>query len=551
MKRVVAPAVLTAALLVVYLLELSRDKNRVIESLKTLSPLFLEIALVVFVALFVICLKDLAEPFKSVPGKARLLLPALLLFSFALAFFVAPRTHRIYYDESIYLHVGQSIASTERAQMVNFGEIKDGKLLVIQGEYNKQPNAYPCFLSLFYRVFGPSENLSFLINNLVFPLSCLLVFGIGFLLSGRARIGLYAAFVFAVIPQNILWHSTTSVEPANTFFICLTVLIFLVFLRTGKSRLLFLAAAGACFTAQFRLESSLIFPLLGILAFLEERGEFKSPKLCWAVPLVLFLMLPHVLHLYSFLGHPWGAGQDKFSIFYVRHNIGTNGLFFLNNKNFPAVLTLFFFLSFLAKSFFREKIKLLFWLLFFWGVFLFFYAGSYYYGADVRFVLMALPPFSLLAGVGLSYFDSILKRFYKKDYAVASVVIGLAFLSFLPESRAVGEEAWAARADHRYARIMVESLPPDSIIFTHNPNMFLFWGKSSAQASILAGYNESGLKNLKAKFPGGVYFHYNFWCNVNDPFQQSFCKGILEKFPHREVLKFQERDYTYILYGID
>ncbi len=164
---------------------------------------------------------------------------------------------------------------------------------------------------------------------------------------------------------------------------------------------------------------------------------------------------------------------------------------------------------------------------------------------------MALPPFSLLVGGGLSFFDLILKKFFRKDYGFAAVVIGLAFFSFLPESRAVGEEAWAARADHRYARIMFESLPPDSIIFTHNPNMFLFWGKSSAQASTLAGYNGGQLKDLEAKFPGGVYFHYNFWCNVNDPFQQSFCKGILEKFPHREVMRFKERDYTYILYRID
>jgi 4-amino-4-deoxy-L-arabinose transferase-like glycosyltransferase len=549
-KRFAMPALLSAALIIVYGIEISKDKARILERLKTLSPLFLEISLALFIILFVLCFKDLIEPFKHIPVSARLLLAVLLVFSFALAFFVAPKTHRIYYDETIYLHIGQSIASTEKAQMVNFGEIRDGKLVARQGEYNKQPNAYPCFLSVFYRIFGRSENLSFLLNNLIFSFSSLLVFGVGYLLCASIRIGLYAAFVFAVIPQNILWHNTTSAEPASTFFIILTILVFLVFLRSGKSRLLFLTAVGACFMAQFRMESILIFLLLWILAYLGEPGAFKNPKLFYTIPLVLFLLLPHVLHLYCFQGHPWGTSQDKFSIFFVRHNLRTNGLFFLDNRDFPAVLTLFFFISFFGRSFFKEKIKLLFWLLLFWGVFLFFYAGSYYYGADVRFVLMALPPFSLLAGMGLSYFDGILKKFFKKDYAAAAVVIAMAFLSFLPEAHAVGEEAWAARADHRYARIMSGSLPEDGFVFTHNPNMFLFWGKSAAQASILAGYEESRLNDVRSQFPGGIFFHYNFWCNVDDPVQQDFCKRILEKFPHREVMKFQERDYTYILYEI-
>jgi hypothetical protein len=550
-RGIVLPAVLSLSILAVFILELGRGKEAVIESLKTLSPLFLAIAFFLFAVLMAAGFKDLAAPFSGLRPKSAVALAALLLVAFALVFFVAPRTHRIYYDENIYLHIGQTIASTNTAQMVNFGEIRNGRLVVSQGEYNKQPNAYPFFLSLFYRIFGRSENLSFLINNILFALSCLLLFGIGLLLCGSPRVGFYAASVFAVLPQNILWHNTTSVEPANTFFISLTVFIFLVFLRTGRSRLFFLAAAAACITAQFRLESALIFPLLGVLAFIEDPKALRQARLVAALPLSFFLLLPHLLHIYCFQGHPWGAGEDKLSIFYVRANLGTNGLFFLNNKEFPVLLTVFFVLALFGRGFFMEKIKLLFWFLFFWGVFLFFYAGSYHYGADVRFALMAFPPFSLLAGLGLSYADNALKKFLKKDIPASSAAVILALFLFLPESRAVGEEAWAARADHRYARIMFESLPADGIVFTHNPNMFLFWGKSSAQASILAAADETKLAELRRRFPDGIYFHYNFWCNVSDPLQTSFCLSILEKFPHREILRFQERDYTYILYKIE
>ena len=40
------------------------------------------------------------------------------------------------------------------------------------------------------------------------------------------------------------------------------------------------------------------------------------------------------------------------------------------------------------------------WFLMFWGIFLFFYAGSYKYGADVRFALVSFMPLAVLAGLG-------------------------------------------------------------------------------------------------------------------------------------------------------
>jgi hypothetical protein len=214
-------------------------------------------------------------------------------------------------------------------------------------------------------------------------------------------------------------------------------------------------------------------------------------------------------------------------------------------------LTLAVFLAFLSKKFIKQKLQAFVWFLLFWGVFLFFYAGSYYYGADIRFSLMAFPPFALLAGVGLFNFDSWIKKRFGKGTLFSLIVIALAFLAFAPKASTVGQEAWAARYDHYYAKVMLKSVPPNSIIFTHNPSIFLFWGASSAQASILAGYDQNGLNGLRMSFPGGVYFHYNFWCNVSDPLQQSFCKSILDKFPHSEVAKYQERDYTYILYKIE
>ena len=97
---------------------------------------------------------------------------------------------------------------------------------------------------------------------------------------------------------------------------------------------------------------------------------------------------------------------------------------------------------------------------------------------------------------------------------------------------------------------MVEALPQDSVVLTHNPNMFLLWGKNAAQASLVTeqrGYAD----NFFNRYKGGVYFHYNFWCNVNDKQQNAFCENILDRFDCSEIMSFEEKDYTFSLYKVE
>jgi hypothetical protein len=555
-KHLAVQAVLTAGILAVYALGLTGNRDRIVEGLKSWTPLGLAAAFAACVVLSVLAWPDIrglfAKRLTRRQWRAAAVVPAA---AFLLAFGYAPRTHRIYYDENIYLHIGQSIAETGKAQMVNFGDMRDGELIVNQAEYNKQPNAYPFLLSLIYRVAGTGDEfLSFLFTNVTFAVGAFLVFLLGLLLFDEFKIGLYAAAAYIVIPQNILWHNTTAVEPANTAAIVLTLFLTFAFLRAPKLPLFFLVIATAAFTSQFRMETLLVFALIFVYLLIDRRDVFREAKAYYAVPLALALILPHILHLFSFQGHPWGSSSpEKFGLAFFGHNLATNGLFFLNNLEFPALLTVAALAAFLFRRKSAEKMQAGVWFLAFWGVFLFFYAGSYHYGADVRFSLMAFPPLALLAGAGLADIDGWAARSLKRPgTALAGVLIlAASFLMFAPEARSVGQEAWAARADHRYAREMLDFVPKDAIVFTHNPNMFLFWGRSSAQASILAGYDAEAMKGLRASFPGGVYFHFNFWCSVSDPVQQSFCQAILDKFPHAEVARYRERDYSYVLYKIE
>ncbi|HIJ85913.1 MAG: hypothetical protein HW380_121 [Magnetococcales bacterium] len=135
-------------------------------------------------------------------------------------------------------------------------------------------------------------------------------------------------------------------------------------------------------------------------------------------------------------------------------------------------------------------------------------------------------------------------------YSIITVFLVLAFFPFLPEVRAVPFEAWASRADHHYAQEMAKKIPEQSMVLTHNPGMFHLWGNNAAQASIALEEPGHALNYYFGRFSGGVFFHYNFWCNVNDPLQNSFCTRLLERHRHELIMEFRENNFRYALYRL-
>ena len=120
---------------------------------------------------------------------------------------------------------------------------------------------------------------------------------------------------------------------------------------------------------------------------------------------------------------------------------------------------------------------------------------------------------------------------------------------YLPLVRATTEEAWAARADVRFARVVAPGLPANSFVLTHNPGMFHVWGVNAGQMSHDRPTRYT-LDHLSGRFAGGIYLHWNFWCNVQDRVQQEFCRLALSRGPATVVSEYRERDYRYALYRL-
>ena len=500
----------------------------------------------------VICHRDILGVFKEFMKKKGVFLLVLLLLAYSIVSFVVPRTHRIFYDEDIYANMGQNIAHNNRTGYCNYGTFEYGEFKSHWIGYNKEPSGWPFLLSVIFQLFGTNEIYAFILNNILFITGLLLVFFITWYLTGNYFTSYLSALVFALIPHNLIWANTAAAELSASVFAGVTALSLIVFLRTGSSRHLFLLVVLIPFACQMRPESILIF-FWAIIAILVFSPKTLTSNRVWTFALLItLLLLPHLLHTYAVSGHSWGAKGIKFSHDFFWNNLRTNGLYYLNNEEFPVLHTLLLFIGLLfAQYTLRWKLLIFSWLLSFWGIFLFFYAGSYRYGADVRFSLLSFIPLAILAGMGGGFISDLLKRAGSKIQEAGSCLVILvlvySFIQFLPLVRQVGQEAWGARYDHKYAKIFMQEIPARSIVLTHNPTMFLLWNRNAIQT--YAGINNPRLiENLIKKYDGHVYFHYNYWCNTKTERNRRLCQAIEEKYRLKEIAKANERDYKYALY---
>jgi hypothetical protein len=529
---------------------LSSTPEGVRESLRFVSPRAAEAAFLLLISGAALSFSEIRD---SLPSKRSWYPLAIAAAAFAAVRLIPPQTHRIYYDEDIYESVAQNIVWMGRAQMCNEGTIEADSFRCDASEYNKEPNAFPFLLSLAFRLTGVRESAAHTLNHFVFALGAAALFWISSMLFGGAAAGIGAALVYTFTPQNLLWGATVAAEPGAAAFAAVAVGAFILFFRYPSWRTGVFAASAAAFASQFRPESGLVLGVAGGIPFFLARDLLKS-RLFWAMALLSFaLLLPHFAHLLAVRHEPWGAGEGgRFSLAHAHANLGPNVRYFTGGEDFPRLFTALALLGLLRPGRRRESASILVWFVLLFGVFIPFYAGSYRYGADVRFSLMSAAPLAALAGSGLAWLREISRRLRpdSRPFATAPYLIAVyAATAYLPFTRAIGRESWASRADHAAALRMVAEVPGNGIVLSHNPGMIQAMGRSAAQTSI-ASYQPWRVDELFHRFPGGVYFHYNFWCNVDDPVQNEFCANVLATFKTRVVLEESAGFYRFVLYRL-
>lgn len=548
----------------VYLLD-HFSKGEITNILKKWIPWGLRVNFFLLVISVAICYRDLQNLARQFLNKKGVLLVLLFVLAFSMASFVVPRTHRIYYDEDIYANAGQNIALTNQTGYCNYGTFEYGEYFPHWISYNKEPSGWPFLISLAFQMLDTNEFYAFLLNNLFFAIGALVAFFITWHLTGSYFASYLAGLAFTLIPHNLIWSNTAAAEPSAALLAGLTFLSLIVFLKTREDRHLFFTSLIIPFACQMRPESLFVIPLAIVILLIISPGTLVRRKIWTFSLLTTLFLLPHILHFYAVSGHSWGAEGSKFSLEFLKNNLYTNGIYYLNDRHFPVIITALAALGlFCSRKLFKWRLLIFCWFILFWGIFLFFYAGSYRYGADVRFALVSFMPLAVLAGMGGGWIrDRLDAGFWMLDrespgqnerrtVLLSCLVVFLmlfAFMKFVPLISRVGQEAWGSRYDHKYAREFIRKIPERSIVLTQNPTMLLLWNQNAIQT--YAGINNPGLiKDLLKRYQGHVYFHYNYWCNTKNKRNVRLCQGIKDKYHLEEIAKGKEQDYEYGLYKL-
>jgi 4-amino-4-deoxy-L-arabinose transferase-like glycosyltransferase len=465
---------------------------------------------------------------------------------------VAPRTNRIYYDEHIYEGVAQNLSDLHLAQMCNEGNVEYGSLECRRGQYNKEPYGYPYLVSLGYRLFGVREPIAHQLNALCAALLVCVVFLAGCALFEDWQAGALAALVMALIPQHVLWSHSAAAESSAALMSALAVLAAIHHVRERSTRSALWTVAATVFAVQFRPESVLLVPFVGLVVSLRTPGELGRARTWWAAALGLGLCTLSVAHFAAVRGDGWGAAGPAFSFRHLSANLPVNGRYYLDGRRFPIPCTALALFGLMARPIRRALLPAA-WFLLFFGVFLFFYAGSYDFGADVRFSLLSHAPLALLAGRGGSWLLGVAERSgasRRRASMAIGALLACSFLWYIPQVRAVGEESWAARADVAFAERVIPGLPGNSIVLTHNPSIFLLNGVSAGQMSLVTDDPEYVARTLSSRYAGGVFLHWNAWCGWDNGVQRRFCENALRSFSSDLYQEHHEREFRYAFYRL-
>lgn len=475
----------------------------------------------------VIALLSSTSLLKSTFKKPELILWILISLSLVLT---VPLTHRLFFDEDIYLAIGQNMALQNQAQLCTFGTFNFGDFECLVGELNKQPHGLSAWYSLLYRLL-PDPHWIHLVGLFMVSFGSVMLFQIGRGLGLSQGISAIAGLLPWTSSTMWQWSPTTSAEPLA--FVLILVFLRIAFSaesnrRLGQIALITLAAWLA--TLRWELGFLSLFMLLFIPIHWDRKKQFI------AVGIFGVLLIPHALQFLQIRHDSWGAdpGTPRFGWVHVMPNLLTNLKYYISASKFnPLVLLL------VIGAFWEMEKKIIFFLgacfVYLFAFYLPFYAGSYEYGADVRFAIPAQAFLYVLATGGLLSWTSFLgTRFPREHTWILSGLFGYMIIGALPYARSVGQEAWLARNDHNM--VNQTTLPNPGLVFSHHPSLFLLKKMSSAQMEYLLDSDEKVREYVQTYRT--LYYHRNYWCTVYEENEsKNICDRIEEKFKLSPIIE--------------
>ncbi|MEN9840505.1 MAG: hypothetical protein RL376_305, partial [Verrucomicrobiota bacterium] len=475
---------------------------------------------------------------------------------------LAPRAHRILYDEHIYMQIGQTLAHTGRAEQADYARVEHGKFELYQNSINKQPNGWPYLLGRVYQWTGSSTDIAFAVNRLLAGLAAATLFLALTFAPWRLPAGtpLAAALAYLLTPLIPWWSRTVAVEPSTAATTLLSFAAACLYIRLrqntphvrGQLAAGMLLAAATAFAWYFRPESLLAFPLVALVCWSTEDRFYSDPGFWGAALLAAALATPNFLHLWSMRTEDWGAHDgQRFALDFIGKNLGSNLGYFFQNEWFPAIGTLPLAIGAGWLLLRRGSVALVLagWLAASWGIFVLFYAGGYHYGASCRYAVISAAPVALLIGLGLTVaFHTLKPRPLLAGAAAMLFALGWASgWKFVPT---LTREAIEAQEDIVFIQREAVRLPTGSLVVTQIPYVWFLEGRNASHYYPIENMLESQLRELANQYPGGIYLHYGFWENA-EPTRARLAADWIVSCEATELARYTSHAHTFGLFRLD
>ena len=340
----------------------------------------------------------------------------------------------------------------------------------------------------------------------------------------------FAALLLALTPEQLLWSATAAVEPSASLACVAALLAAACFVRSRSTAALAGAAVATAYAVQFRPESFLIVPVDRAVAVAARARGVHAPaavvgRRCCSCALVARPPRPHGRGAERRLGHD---RRHAFSLALRRGQPARQRLVLPGGCAVSGGVS-----RCSRSSGCRDGVpKRDGWR---WratsccssGSICFFYAGSYNYGADVRYSLADLSAAGDpgRAGAGSTRragSERVAPRLPAGPALTAAVAFQFLWYRRRSFARRPTERGRRGRTCASRGRSSLD-LRGNSYVLTHNPGMFQVWGVNAGQMSLADRRTQRSWTISAARFAGGVYLHWNFWCNVQDPVQRAFC----------------------------
>jgi len=527
------------------------------KSLMYILPWLLIVGLVGAIALTILKREKIAKVFSKIDKRTWIAISLILFGGLYLRAVVVPHTHRIFFDEDLYMGIGNSIATEGKAIMCNRGYPNK----CVDGILNKEPNGYPVLVGILYFIFGSGEWIVYAMETALATASILLVFLSAYLLFESERIAAYSAFVFALVPAHIVWSGSVGAEIIALFFTLLCVLFTLLYIKTEDKHILLATTLVAAYAIQIRPESGLLLGVVGALFFFRDEkfiARLKTYSFCIPWIVMILLITPHLIHMaHANRTDNWGASEGKLGLKYLDNNLSVNTEFFMDSSKHPVIFTWFMGVGAAYLLAYRRKtmLFLLTWFILFYGLYAVFYSGSFDSGGiGHRFALIVSAPLAFFAGYGMNAVTEMGLRGGGKNagilIAAALILVSIySFESSLDFITKPDKQAEYAREMHDFATKHVDGLAANCHILTHNPSIFLIRGKPSLQTWF--GGNKRVMSELFTE-TDCIYFLEGAWC-LFEPHKSGVCKSIRSRYNltvEWNMTREENKDHVFTLYRI-